>query len=89
MSPTVRASGAASTCAESAAAAPVRNEVTAAQSTMAASSPVSPSDSRSAPVTTGNPRRGLPGNEVTHFTIANPSPRAGIARKSPFGGESR
>src|SRR5205814_9676771 len=27
--------------------------------------------------------------EVTHLSSAKPSPRAGIARKSPFGGESR
>ena len=40
-------------------------------------------------MTTGSPLPGLPGNDVTHLRLANPSPRAGIARKSPFGGASR
>ena len=31
----------------------------------------------------------MSGNEVTHFSSARPPPRAGIARKSPYGGLSR
>ena len=56
---------------------------------IARSSPVSASERSSAPVTTGRPRSELSGNEVTHLSSAKPSPRAGMARKSPFGGESR
>ncbi len=41
------------------------------------------------PVTVGNPRSGLPGNDVIHLSSASPSPRTGIARKSPNGGHSR
>ena len=67
---------------------PVRSDVTAAQSTIATSAPLAASDTSSAPATTGSPRCGLPGNEVTHFSSASPSPRAGIARKSPCGGAS-
>jgi hypothetical protein len=88
MRPTDSASSRASAVAETAAAAPVRSEVTLAQSAIARSSPVSALDTSSAPVTTGSPRAGLPGNDVTHFRIAIPSPRAGIARKSPAGGAS-
>ena len=81
--PTVAAPRGARTCAETAAAAPVRSHVTARQSMIARSSPVVASESTTAPATTGSPRSGLCGNEVTHFRSANPSPRAGIARKSP------
>ena len=56
---------------------------------IASSSPVSASERSSAPVTAGSPRSELPGNDVTHLSSAKPSPRAGIARKSPFGGASR
>src|SRR5215208_2107064 len=89
MIPTVDASGAPRTAADRAALAPVRNEVMVAQSMTATSSPVAAADSSKAPVTTGRPRAELPGNDVTHLSDAKPSPRAGIARKSPFGGESR
>ena len=89
MIPTERARSAARTWAESAAPAPVRSEVIEAQSTIASSSPVSALESSSAPATTGRPRSGLPGNEVTHLSTAKPSPLAGMARKSPFGGASR
>ena len=41
------------------------------------------------PLTVGSPWAGLPGNEVIHLTSARPSPRAGIARKSPYGGLCR
>ena len=51
----------------------------------ASSSPVTASETRIAPRTTGSPRALLPGNDVTHLRIASPSPRAGIARKSPSG----
>ncbi len=44
------------------------------------------SDRQMTPLTVGRPRTGLPGNEVIHLTSASPSPRAGIARKSPYGG---
>ena len=44
--------------------------------------------SGSAPVTTGRPRSGFRGKEVTHLRVAKPSPRAGMARKSPPGGAS-
>ena len=52
-------------------------------------SPVVASDTQITPVTVGSPLGGLPGNDVTHLTSAKPSPRAGIARKSPYGGLSR
>ena len=65
---------------------PVRSEVTEAASITASSSPVAASESRIAPRTTGRPCSLLPGNEVTHLSSASPSPRAGIARKSPRGG---
>ena len=75
--------------AETAAAAPVRSEVTDEHSITASSSPVSASESRTSPRTTGRPLALFPGNEVTHLSSASPSPRAGIARKSPWGGLSR
>ena len=78
----------ASACAETAAAAPVRSEVTEAHSISATSSPVSAFETTSTPATTGSPRAGFPGKEVTHLRIASPAPRAGIARKSPSGGAS-
>ena len=72
-----------------AATAPVRSAVTERASSSISGSPVSASDRQITPVTVGSPRAGLPGNEVTHFSSASPSPRAGIARKSPYGGLSR
>ena len=36
-------------------------------------------------ITVGRPRRGFPGNDVTHFSRAWPPPSAGIALKSPAG----
>ena len=89
MTPTDPAPPAARICAETAATAPVRSEVMEPQSMIASSAPVPASERSSAPVTTGRPRSELCGNEVTHFSSANPSPRAGMARKSPLGGESR
>ena len=89
MIPTEAASSRARACAETAAAAPVRSEVTEEHSITASSSPVSASESRTSPRTTGNPFALLPGNDVTHLSSASPSPRAGIARKSPCGGLSR
>ena len=88
ITPAVRASARARVRAETAAAAPVRSEVIAAQSMIASSSPVSALETSSAPATTGSPRAGLAGNEVTHLSVARPSPRAGMARKSPPGGAS-
>ena len=85
----MRASSRASSWAATAAAAPVRSAVTARASSIASGSPVSASETSTMPVTVGSPRRGLTGNEVTHFSIASPSPRTGIARKSPFGGLGR
>ena len=41
------------------------------------------------PMTVGRPCSGLPGNDEIHLSIARPSPRAGIARKSPCPGLSR
>ena len=85
----MRASSRASSCAATAATAPVRSAVTERTSTSASGSPVSADDTQITPITTGRPAAGLPGNEVTHLRIASPPPRAGIARKSPFGGASR
>ena len=50
---------------------------------------MSASDTQITPFTTPSPRAGFPGNDVAHLRIASPAPRAGIARKSPCGGESR
>ena len=83
MMPTVFAPSGASAWAETAAAAPVRSEVTDEHSITASSSPVSASESSTSPRTTGSPWALLPGNEVTHLSSARPSPSAGIARKSP------
>jgi hypothetical protein len=41
------------------------------------------------PITVGSPRDGFCGNDEIHLRIAIPLPSAGIARKSPYGGESR
>ena len=87
--PTDAASSRASSCAATAATAPVRSAVTARTSISASGSPVSALDTQIIPITTGSPRAGLPGNEVTHFRIASPPPFAGIARKSPAGGTAR
>jgi len=43
----------------------------------------------STPSTVGRRCAGLPGKEEIHFRIASPSPSAGMARKSPCGGDSR
>ena len=87
--PTVDAPGAASACVATAATAPVRRAVTERASSSISGSPLSASDRQITPMTTGSPRPGLPGNEVTHLSSARPPPRAGMARKSPFGGASR
>ncbi len=55
----------------------------------ASGSPSSALDTQITPITTGSPAAGLFGKEVTHFRIARPAPRAGIARKSPCGEASR
>ena len=89
MIPTDSASSDARAWAETAAAAPVRNEVTDEHSITASSSPVSASEMRTSPRTTGSPLALFPGNEVTHLSRARPPPSAGIARKSPYGGLSR
>ena len=65
------------------AAAAVRSAVTAAASMSARSAPVSVSESSTSPLTVGRPLGGFPGNDVTHFNTAWPSPSAGMARKSP------
>ena len=54
---------------------------------MASGSLVSASLTSSMPITVGRPRSGLAGNDEIHFRIARPSPSAGIARKSPCGGD--
>ena len=87
--PTVLASSRASSCAATAATAPVRSAVTERTSTSASGSPSSEFDTQITPITTGRPAAGLSGNDVTHFRIASPAPRAGIARKSPLGAASR
>ena len=69
-----------------AAMAPVRSAVTAGASSSASGSPVRASDRQTTPLTVGIPLARLPGNEVIHFSSAKPPPRAGIARKSPYGG---
>ena len=89
MIPTVVASSRASARAATAATAPVRSAVTAAASSSASGWLVSASLTQTMPITDGSARRGLPGNDEIHFRIAIPSPRAGIARKSPKPGESR
>ena len=87
--PTVRASSRASSCAATAATAPVRKAVTARTSTSAIGSPSTADDTQITPITTGRPACGFPGNDVTHLRIASPAPLAGIARKSPLGEASR
>ena len=89
MIPTVFRSGLASALAATAATAPVRSAVTERASSSIIGSPVFASERQITPITVGSPCVGLPGNEVTHFSSARPSPRAGIARKSPNGGLSR
>ena len=69
-----------------AATAPVRSAVTERASSTISGCPVVASERQITPVTVGRPRAGLPGNEVIHFSNASPPPRAGIARKSPYGG---
>ena len=81
--PTEAASSRASSCAATAATAPVRSIVTARASINASGRPSLASETQTNPITTGSPFAPLPGNEVIHFRIANPPPRAGIARKSP------
>ena len=87
--PTLRASSRASSWAAIAATAPVRSAVTERTSTSASGWPSSAEETQIRPITTGNPSRGLPGNEVTHLRIARPPPLAGMARKSPLGAASR
>ena len=51
---------------------------------------VAASDRHTTPITVGSPfAAGLPGNDEIHLSIATSPPRAGIARKSPCGGDSR
>ena len=85
----MRASSRASSCAATAATAPVRSAVTARTSTRASGSPSLADDTQIIPITTGRPASGLRGKDVTHFRIAMPAPFAGIALKSPFGEASR
>ena len=87
--PTLEASSRASSCAATAATAPVRSAVIERTSTSASGSPSDTDETQIMPITTGSPASGLPGNEVTHLRIARPAPFAGIARKSPFGEASR
>ena len=87
--PTLRLSSGPSSCAATAATAPVRRAVIARASINARGSPFSELETQIIPITTGSPWRLLPGNEVTHFRIARPAPLAGIARKSPAGEASR
>ena len=89
MIPTVRACSGASARVATAATAPVRSAVTERASSSISGWPVVASERQMTPVTVGSRRSGLPGNEVTHFSRASPSPRTGIARKSPNGGHSR
>jgi len=80
----------ASASAATAATAPVRSAVTAAASSSASGCDVSASDTQTRPITAGSPfAAGLPGNDEIHLRIASPPPRAGIARKSPWGGACR
>ena len=72
-----------------AATAPVRRAVTERASSSISGSPVVASDRQMTPITVGRPRAGLSGNEVTHFNSASSPPRAGMARKSPYGGLGR
>ncbi len=87
--PTLLASSRASSCAATAATAPVRRAVTERTSTSASGCPSASDETQIIPITTGRPAAGLPGNEVTHFRIARPPPLAGMARKSPSGGACR
>ena len=87
--PTVCASSRASSCAATAATAPVRSAVIERTSIRASGSPDSALDTQIIPITTGRPTSAFPGKEVTHLRIASPAPLAGIARKSPFGAASR
>ena len=82
-----RASSRASARAATAATAPVRSAVTARASSSASGSPVCASRQADHPHDRRQRvRAGLPGNDVIHLSIASPPPRAGIARKSPYGG---
>ena len=89
ITPTVLAPRLASARVASAAEAPVRSAVTARASMIASGAPLVASQSTTTPLTVGTPPTGLAGNELTHFSSATPSPRAGIARKSPCGGLGR
>ena len=79
----------ASAVAATAATAPVRSAVTAPASRIASGSLVVASLSTRTPITVGRPWAGLPGNDEIHLSIASSPPRAGIARKSPWGGLCR
>ena len=51
---------------------------------------VAASERQTTPITVGSPcAAGLPGNDEIHLSIAKPPPSAGIARKSPCGGDGR
>src|SRR5947209_9473064 len=89
INPTVPASARARDRLATAATAPVRSEVSEPASISASGSPFVASLTIKTPVTVGSPWRGLPGNDVTHFSAASSPPRTGIARKSPYGALSR
>src|ERR671916_1435222 len=90
ITPTVLAPARASARAATAATAPVRSAVTARASSSIRGALVAASERQTTPITVGSPcPAGLPGNDEIHLSIANPPPRAGIARKSPCGGDSR
>jgi hypothetical protein len=67
----------------------VRSAVTAPASRSMSGSEVTASERQTTPMTVGSPRSGLCGNDEIHLSIASSPPRAGIARKSPWGGLSR
>ena len=68
----------------------MRSAVTARASSSIRGALVSASDRQTTPITVGSEwMPGLPGNDEIHLSIANPPPSAGIARKSPNGGDSR
>ena len=89
MIPAVLASSRASAREATAATAPVRSAVTERASSSATGALVVASLRMTTPITVGRPCSGLPGKDEIHLSIASPSPRAGMARKSPCPGLSR
>ena len=68
----------------------MRRAVTARASSSISGALVAASDRHTTPITVGSPcAAGFPGNEEIHLSIAKPPPSAGIARKSPWGGDGR